>query len=84
MAKKTCHNCGVETGKFHELGCDMEECPFCRGQLISCDCCYEYLNLDPEQEPTYSQGLNEEQQEKWDNILREKGLVPYGSETRSG
>jgi len=81
MAEKTCYGCGVEAGKFHEPGCLREECPFCHGQLVSCDCCYEHLKLDPEQEPTYSHGLNEEQQKEWDKILREKGLIPYGSET---
>lgn len=48
----------------------------------SCNCCCEHLDLDPKQEPTFSQGLNEGQEEKWDNILREKGLTPYGDETR--
>ena len=80
--EKRCHDCGVKIGEFHKLGCDMEECPFCHHQLISCDCCYTHLKLDPEQEPTYSEGLNDEQSEAWDKILREKGLIPYGSETR--
>lgn len=84
MTQNTCHDCGVEVGKFHKPGCDIEECPFCHNQLISCDCCYEHLGLDSEQEPTFSEGLNEEQQGKWDKILREKGLIPHGSETRFG
>ena len=29
-------DCGVEFGKYHELGCDMEQCPRCKGQLLSC------------------------------------------------
>ncbi|MBI1957053.1 MAG: hypothetical protein HYS44_01165 [Candidatus Niyogibacteria bacterium] len=61
----------------------MEECPFCHCQLIGCDCRYEHLGLDPEQEPTFSEGLNDEQAERWDKILRGKGLIPYGKETRS-
>jgi len=28
--------CGTDWGKYHELGCDCEECPICRGQLLSC------------------------------------------------
>jgi hypothetical protein len=36
--KKTCHDCGVEEGQIHKWNCDMEECPNCGGQMISCDC----------------------------------------------
>jgi len=36
-----CHDCGVKEGEIHKLGCDMERCPFCGGQLISCDCAHE-------------------------------------------
>ena len=35
-----CHACGIENkkGNFHHPGCDMERCPKCKGQLISCGC----------------------------------------------
>jgi len=36
-----CHDCRVIKGEFHVLGCDGEECPACRGQLITCDCPFE-------------------------------------------
>ena len=36
--KETCHDCGVEEGQLHILGCDNEVCPRCGLQLISCDC----------------------------------------------
>ena len=33
-----CHDCNVHAGGFHHPGCDMEGCPNCKGQLISCGC----------------------------------------------
>ena len=32
-----CHDCKVKTGKPHQDGCDIEECPICHKQLITCD-----------------------------------------------
>ena len=28
--------CGVEYGDYHNLGCDLEQCPICKRQLLSC------------------------------------------------
>ena len=36
--EEACYDCGVDPGGYHHPGCDMEECPRCGGQLISCDC----------------------------------------------
>lgn len=33
-----CHDCGVAPGGVHHHGCDMERCPTCAWQLISCGC----------------------------------------------
>ncbi len=36
-----CHDCGIRNGGKHHPGCDMERCPKCSGQLISCGCLNE-------------------------------------------
>jgi len=33
-----CHDCNIEKGGYHHPGCDIEECPRCHGQIISCGC----------------------------------------------
>ena len=87
MTKQKCHDCGVSEGEIHGYGCDMERCPFCGGQLISCDCCYELLKLfdgkkygkDTYYLPPkiYSGGLSNKQRDKWMEILAKEGRVPY-------
>jgi len=42
-----CHDCGVSEGELHEYGCDMERCPICGGQFISCGCSNQYVNRVP-------------------------------------
>ena len=34
---RPCHDCGAPAGGLHHPGCDMEACPICGGQLLSCD-----------------------------------------------
>ena len=42
-----CHDCRVIKGEFHVPTCDVEECPVCHGQLLSCDCPFDDLEDEP-------------------------------------
>ena len=33
-----CGDCRVVKGELHVVGCDVEHCPKCLGQAITCDC----------------------------------------------
>jgi hypothetical protein len=78
MEKKHCHDCGVYVGEIHKLGCDMEICPFCLNQLLSCSCVYNILNIDcSEGSWTYCNGLTTEQETLWLEKLEQKKRIPY-------
>jgi hypothetical protein len=38
-----CHDCGIINGNIHHFECDIERCPRCEGQLLSCACTVEAL-----------------------------------------
>ncbi len=76
---KICHDCGVVEGALHKEKCDMEVCPFCGLQLLTCGCKFTKLGYDFDNLPEDISkiGLNEVDREKWKNILEQKGRIPY-------
>jgi hypothetical protein len=78
MEKPKCHDCGAEEGQLHEYGCDMERCPYCLGQLITCGCIYRILGIDcAPGTRVYSEGPSDEQRNLWIAVLNKKGRIPY-------
>ena len=69
-----CPACYATSGEPHELGCPVEICPWCGGQLIACDCRFEQLGLD---------GIStEEELLRLEILLEQRGRIPYSSEQR--
>lgn len=43
-----CGDCGVKRDGWHHPGCDLQQCPRCRGQMLSCDCRYDEDGDEPD------------------------------------
>src|SRR6266436_4679064 len=72
VERATCGDCGVKEGQLHVLRCDMETCPFCGNQLLSCGCIYKKLGItDPHPR------LTDAQREDWEKLLDDKGRIPF-------
>jgi ankyrin repeat protein len=80
---KTCPDCEVPSGQLHDLFCTKERCPFCGGQLISCDCIRKVLRLSEEERLALDVYVDDsvpplsDVMRRWREALNQKGRVPF-------
>lgn len=68
-ATRRCGDCGVKPGGFHHPGCDLQRCPRCAGQFISCGCRFD--------EDLFG-GYDDEEGDFDDGVDWSDRLEPYG------
>jgi ankyrin repeat protein len=79
----TCLDCGVQNGDLHDLFCLKERCPFCSGQLASCDCIRNVLKLSEEECRVLDEYIDDsvpplsDIMQRWREALDRKGRVPF-------
>ena len=74
MNEELCPSCGTQTGELHTLGCPVEVCPWCGGQLNHCNCRFEQMDVE--------ELTDEMMVEKFVEKLEQKGRVSYAKEQR--
>lgn len=74
VSADVCPACYAHVGEYHELGCPVEICPWCGGQLIHCNCRFEQLGQD-----TIS---DEADLIRLESLLEAQGRIPYDQDQR--
>jgi hypothetical protein len=71
-----CPSCYTGEGEFHTLGCRVEICPWCNGQLTYCNCRFVKLDIDAMDKV--------EQIEKLFELLEDVGRIAFKKEHSPG
>jgi hypothetical protein len=71
-----CPACQIAVGEYHILGCPVEICPWCTGQLTRCNCRFTRLDVE---------NIDRESQiEKLQERLDAEGRIPFAKEHSPG
>ena len=71
-----CPSCHVAEGEFHTLGCPVEICPWCNGQLTYCNCRFTRLDIDAMDKVAQIERLQE--------LLEVEGRIAFKKEHKPG
>lgn len=69
--EELCPVCSTANGEYHTLGCPVEICPWCGGQLTNCNCRFTILGKE--------QISSERDLRNFEEKLFEKGRIAYDS-----
>lgn len=74
-----CPSCQAAEGEFHTLGCPVEICPWCQGQLTYCNCRFIKLGIDSMERQAHVDRLLELLEEAGRIVFRKKDSLAYPS-----
>ncbi len=72
-----CPSCHAAEGEYHTLGCPVEICPWCKGQLTYCNCRFIKLGTDSMERETEVDRLLELLEEAGRIVFRKKDSPAY-------
>lgn len=75
LDRTLCPVCHAAEGEFHTLGCPVEICPWCGGQLTTCPCRFSQLGIHEMDKETQIDDLTE--------LLNAKGRIPFNTEEQT-
>ena len=75
LDKSLCLVCAVDHGELHRLGCPVEVCPWCGGQLTNCNCRFSVVGVD--------RFATDAQLENFIAALEAKGRIPFDATDQS-
>ncbi len=64
-----CPVCSAAVGEPHHLGCPVEICPWCFGQLSKCNCRFDQLGKE--------ELAGDEELRRFESLLQEKGRICF-------
>ncbi len=76
QSQSHCLVCSAKTGEPHQLGCPVEICPWCNGQLANCNC--RFTKMGTEQLKT------EKQINAFLDLLKKKGRIVFDASQKLG
>ena len=69
LNRALCPVCSVGIGEYHHLGCSVEVCPWCQGQLSKCNCRFDQMQKEEIE--------SDEDLEQFEALLQQKGRIVF-------